>query len=399
MNLPTENRPDTSPPTKRRRVAMLTSVGDRCGIAAYTRELTAALAPYADVTVEPISEGKQPLEHYQEQAERLNAADVVHIQHEHAFWGGILPNHSAFWNLRYLLSPPVVLTAHTTSRLRVLLKVDRERRPLHRLAKEALLWRRGYRDSVETAPFLTGHCIVHTEAARQELAARGANPKYIHTIPAGVPEARDAPTHGAAFRERFGVPDRRLVALFGYISPNKGYELMLDALTHLPSDVTFVIAGGVRIPGEQPYADTLRETIAARGLTGRVVMTGYLSEGEVAEAMAASEIVVTPHTLATGSYSVMIPLTYGKPVVASDLDCFREIAGANAALALFPAGDAAELAARLRELLADPAARGRLSAKARVYAAAHSWGAVARRTATVYESAIADVTRLSHHTR
>src|SRR5689334_22473417 len=100
------------------KVAMLATTGERCGIAAYSRALIEALCGLPDMAVEliPIQEGKQPTEHYQEQARRFNAddIDVVHIQHEHSFWGGILPRASAYWELRYLVQKPVVLTAHTT---------------------------------------------------------------------------------------------------------------------------------------------------------------------------------------------------------------------------------------------------------------------------------------------
>jgi len=42
---------------------MLTSVGDGCGIAAYTRSLTEALDEFADVEVVPIVAGRQPIDH------------------------------------------------------------------------------------------------------------------------------------------------------------------------------------------------------------------------------------------------------------------------------------------------------------------------------------------------
>src|SRR5262249_18701744 len=145
--------------------------------------------------------------------------------------------------------------------------------------KELLLLRKGYRDSVETAPFITSRCIVHTEGGRRALIARGANPQYVHTIPAGVPEALTPPpplpktregasdgrtetvsplpselasgkgreAGGEGFRARFGLTDRRIVSLFGYIAPNKGYELTFEILPSLPPEVVFVIAGGVRI--------------------------------------------------------------------------------------------------------------------------------------------------------
>jgi len=372
-------------------------VGERCGIAAYSRALVSALDEFIDVTVEPIVVGKQSIDHYRDQAARLNESDVVHIQHEHSFWGGILPSHSAYWNLRYLLTKPVVLTAHTTTSLRELLKLPTERRPLHRLAKQMLLLRRGYRDSVEAAPFVTGRCIVHTREGGEALFARGANPKYIHVLPAGVPVPVPAPSGGAAFRERHGLADRRIVSLFGYIAPNKGYELTLSILDALPEDVVFVVAGGARNAEMEPYGSALRRRIAESARPDRVVITGYLAEEEVAEAMAASDVVVAPHTIATGSYSIMVPLAYGRPVVASDLACFREIAEQTPALTLFPSGDAAAYAAALRSVLADPVRRGAMAQAARVYAQAHTWREVARRTVTVYEEALADVERLGHH--
>lgn len=77
------------------KIAMLTTVGERCGIAAYTAELTEALRrqPRMQVEVIPIDVGHQPLEHYQALARLLNAEDVdiVHIQHEHSFGEGYYP--------------------------------------------------------------------------------------------------------------------------------------------------------------------------------------------------------------------------------------------------------------------------------------------------------------------
>jgi len=379
------------------RVGILTTVGENCGIAAYTRELVASLDGIASVEVEPISVGRQPVEHYREQANRLNQADVIHIQHEHSFWGGIMPGHSAFWELRYLLEKPVVITAHTTTSLAELFRVKDERKLHRKLAKLYLIAKTRYRDSVEIAPFITGRCIVHTEEGRRELIERGASPQYVHLIPAGVPDPFPAPTNGKSFRERFGLRDRRLITLFGYTTPNKGYELVFDAMPRLPDDVSFVIAGGPRNADTEVYAARLQADVSARGLNQRVVYTGFLNDEEVAEAMAASEIVLTPHTQATGSYSVMIPLTYGKPLIASDLAIFREIRERGACLELFPNRDSVAFATVVNRLLADSAARDELGRNALAYAGSHSWAQIARQTADVYQESIADVARLAHH--
>jgi glycosyltransferase involved in cell wall biosynthesis len=382
------------------KVAMLTTVGERCGIAAYTRALVAGLKtlPDLEVVVVPITEGRQPTAHYREQAERLNAPDidVVHIQHEHSFWGGILPKASAFWEMRYLILKPVVLTAHTTYTLAEMLRLKTERRPHKWLAKQMLVRNKGYRESVEIAPFMTALTIVHTTAARKELIARGAKPGFVYVVPTGIPAPLPAPTGGQAFREKFGLAGRRLITLFGYVSFNKGYELTLEILPSLPKDVTFVIAGGPRNADMEPYAAQLRERIAQAGLSERVVMTGFLDDTEVAEAMAASEIVLVPHTEATGSYSVTIPLTHGKPIVASDLDCFREISERVDCVQLFRAGDVGDYREKLAALLDDPARREQLASAAKKYAERFSWPRVAALTRDVYKAAI-EVYKEPHH--
>lgn len=375
------------------KVAMLTTTGERCGIAAYTRALIDGLAMLPNTTTEviAITEGKQPREHYIEQANRLNAPDidVVHIQHEHSFWGGILPRASAYWELRYLIKKPVVLTAHTTYSLAKLLKADTERRPIQWLAKQMLIRNRAYRDRVDIAPFVTAMTIVHTAAARRELIERGAASEYVHVVPTGIPNAEPAPTGGRSFREKYGLTDRMVITIFGYIAPNKGYELTMEILPQLPANVTLVIAGGARLPSEEPYAASVKALVERSGLTDRVVITGFLTDTDVAEAMVGSDLVLAPHTWATGSYSVTLPLTHGRPVLASDVDCFKEIAARMDCIALFQANNAADYRARLVALLEDSDRRTALAQSALAYSNRFSWPNVARMTRRIYEQTIA----------
>ena len=382
------------------KVAMLTTVGPRCGIAAYTRALVEGFAsiPDTDILVVPIEEGRQSLDHYKAQAEILNGADVdvIHIQHEHSFWGGVMPRASAFWEMRYLLKKPVVLTAHTTTTLADLLKLKQERRPHKWLAKQLLTRNQAFRDSVETAPFTTAITIVHTTAARNELIARGAKPGYVTIVPTGVPAPLPAPTSGQAFRQRFGLQNRRVVTIFGYVTPNKGYELTLRILADLPEDVTLVIAGGARNESEVGYENSVRQAVEQSGQKHRVVMTGYLSDEDVAEAMEATHIALVPHTYATGSYSVTLPLSHGRVVVASNLDCFQEISIRVDCIELFKAGDAADYKAKLLALLNSPERQAKLAANAQKYATRYAWPRVAGMTRRVYAGAI-DVFRSGPH--
>ncbi len=374
------------------KIAMVTTVGEKCGIAAYSVELVEALRrlPRMEIEVVPITVGHQSLEHYEAQARILNAEDVdiVHIQHEHSFWGGILPGHSAYWTFRYLIKKPVVVTAHTTYSLAQMLRLKTERRPHIWLAKKVLTLRKGYRDSVDIAPFASAYTIVHTTEAGRELVARGADPHNVAVIPAGVPKTVPAPSEGRAFREKYGLQGKRVLTLFGYVVASKGYEMTLDILPSLPPDTVFVVAGGARTPDMEPYLLQLKERVEKAGLANRVVFTGYLSDDEIAEAMAGTDLVLVPHLQATGSYSVMVPLSYGMPIVSSDLACFWEIQERHACMEIFRAGDKDDLFTKLIPLIERPDLRAELGRQANEYAQKYSWDEIAKVTALAYRDAL-----------
>lgn len=374
------------------RVAMWSSAGERCGIATYTRELTAALSARG-VAVEAVTvpyEDRDPARRRRDLA-RLNAADLVHLQHEYSFFGGVAPGASSLGEWYRGLTVPRVVTAHSVFTAAEVLRLPQETRFRQRLAKRALAALPGYRAYVERLPFAgAGAVIVHTEAARARVAAAAAPPR-LAVLPAGVPEVGPAPAEGevAAFRERFGLTGARVLTVFGYLTPDKGYDTALEALAALPAPVKLLIAGGVRVEREAPFRAALEGEIAARGLGSRVAITGYLSDAEIALAMAAADVVLVPHHIANGSYSVMIALAHGRPVLASDLACFRDLAEAGAGVELFPPGDAAALAERAGFLLASAGTRRRMADAARAHAAGHGWPAVAAATHLLYEAVLA----------
>jgi glycosyltransferase involved in cell wall biosynthesis len=221
------------------------------------------------------------------------------------------------------------------------------------------------------------------------MASRSIELERIHVLPAGVPPPVTAlPEQVEAMRAKFGLAGRRVATIFGYVTQDKGYETTLDALRKLPPTVKLLVAGGSRVEREQGYLEQLQEALRAQKLTERVAITGYLDDTEIAAAMALSDVVLVPHLVANGSYSVMVALGYGKPVLASDLACFRDIHQQGEPIELFPVGDEYALAERLGFLLASANARKHLTAAAAKFAAAQSWRSVAQRTLTVYEEAL-----------
>jgi glycosyltransferase involved in cell wall biosynthesis len=374
------------------KVAMWASSETRCGIATYTAALVDALRPCEiEVDLVPVPYTDRDPEGMERTLARLNAADLVHIQHEYTFFGGVAPGASSL--PRYLrgLQRPYVITAHTVFTAAELLRLPQETRWRQRMAKRLLATLPSYRASVERGPFARAAAvIVHTAAAKARMRERRIPESRLHVIPAGSPPPAATPTAEEiqAFRDHYKLGGGKVATIFGYVTPEKGYETALEALRSLPPAVKLVIAGGARVEREAPYVDQLREDIRKRGLAGRVVITGYLEDPEVAVAMAASDLVLVPHLAANGSYSVMIALSYGKPVLASDLACFREISEQGGGVELFAPGDERSLADRMGFLLASAATRKDMALASQSLAATRTWGAVAERTASIYRNAL-----------
>jgi glycosyltransferase involved in cell wall biosynthesis len=366
------------------KVAMITSDRKRCGIATYSVALTKALRESIGIEVDTIPTG-EPLSRSKEQTSRANAADLVHVQHEYGLWEGYR-QRLYFKHLIASIEKPIVFTLHTTApRLSDVGRFSRKE-----LISRILAHSGRFADFSDIVAFIRErHCVVHTAAGKRSLVERGADPGLIHVKFHPAPLPVQAPSGGHLFRERFGLEKARIVSLFGFVSPRKGYEIAFQALRRLPPDVILVIAGGARTPETEGYLQDLRLRITSEGLERRVVITNFLSELEIADVMAASDVVVEPQIYLFGaSGSVMVALSYGKAVLASDLDCFKEIQQTIPCMRLFRGGDVVEYEHALRGLLKDPTIRARMGQLALHYAAQNNWTDFARGTVEVYETAL-----------
>jgi glycosyltransferase involved in cell wall biosynthesis len=367
-------------------IGMITSWQEHCGIAAYSDELVAALAARVEVRVilPPKTETSDAA--LDAVAKEANACEVIHIQHEYTFFNGLLPRSTTFLRLVDRFRRPLVLTAHSVLPVARLLRVDEEQRPVRRALKGLASRWPPFRDAVECEPYRRAdQLIVHTRRCRERLIARGISKERIHWIPAGIPVL---PPAGELPPELRDFLNESTVAVVGYVSPNKGHDLAVQALEKLPGHVRLVIAGGTRVPSERGAMDALRAEITCRDLDDRVFITGFLAEETLAAVLERSRLVLAPHREATGSYSVTLPVSAGRAVIASDLACFREIQEEGRCVTLVPPGDPEALAREIRRLLEDATALAELERHARGYAERRTWEAAAERTLVVYERAV-----------
>jgi glycosyltransferase involved in cell wall biosynthesis len=365
-------------------VAMHTTVGPRCGIADYTRALTAALVPRARVTTVPITEGRwSPLA--MATAGRRLRGDVAHVQHTYGFFGvDQLTYTIAVRVLLGALAAPLVITAHTV----------RPRGPSRYAGGlgSALANTLGAPAWHDVETFRRARAvIVHAALHRDRLVERGVDAARCHIVPPGVPP-RVAVTPAAveSFRVRHGLGRRGIVGVFGFIDRTKRIDLLLEALAGDagPSAPVLLLAGGARVPEHEAGIAAIRALAVRSGLRDRLVITGYLEPAEAPVALEAMDVVVVPYgTEDSVSYSLHAALAQRRPVLATDVAPLRELAARGAGLALARRDDPHDLGKVLRGLLEDPPARRRLVEAAGDYAAAWGVAAAAARTLEHYGAA------------
>jgi glycosyltransferase involved in cell wall biosynthesis len=369
-------------------VAMFSSWEVRCGIAQYTSDLVGGLRMLDDtrVTIVPFDRQDHPRADYMAWGRRMNAGDVAHIQHEYTFFKYLAP-----WQNRYpafvsRIRKPLVITRHVSLDGPLTLPGNGWWPAVRRL-KWALYnrWLGPYATYLNKGTFdCAQHIVVLSGRLKDQLVARGVRADKISIIPAGVPEVPKA-TGGERLRREWGWEGKRVLGVFGFITPAKGHAVALEALARLPDDHVLLVAGGLRRESDRPALEAIVRASRSAGLEGRVRITGYVEETDMPAHIDACDALVFPATHADASYSVVTGLAYqAAPVIASDLYGHRELSEQGAGMALFRSGDAADLARTVGEVLGSAERRAAMREAAARYARDHAWPANAAKTRAVY---------------
>jgi phosphatidylinositol alpha-mannosyltransferase len=167
--------------------------------------------------------------------------------------------------------------------------------------------------------------------------------------------------------------------------PRKGLAVLLKAFETLGVQrpgLRLLIAGPAGDPEE-----VLNRVPAA--LRDRVVLLGQVSEEDKVRVLHSVDVFCSPNT-GGESFGIVTAeaMAAGVPIVASDIEAFRQVLRGGEAGELFTTGDAAELALAAGRLLDDPARRAELSAAALAAVAEYDWSVVAREVLNVYETVV-----------
>ncbi|GAB4582526.1 glycosyltransferase family 4 protein [Nocardia sp. IFM 10818] len=218
---------------------------------------------------------------------------------------------------------------------------------------------------------------VSASSAADIAADFGVAPQQLRTVPLGVDTQLFRPRDTGRVRGR-------IVAVASADKPLKGIAHLLNAIARLRHTHDLELRLVARL---EPNGPT-EKLIAELGISDIVTAASGLSDEQLADLLGSAEIACIPSMYEGFSLPAVEAMASGTPLVASRAGALPEVVGDCAELV--EPGNVDELTRVLGELLDSPDRLRRMGTAGRRRALeVFSWEAVAARTVTVYEQAIA----------
>jgi glycosyltransferase involved in cell wall biosynthesis len=207
----------------------------------------------------------------------------------------------------------------------------------------------------------------------------------IDLIPHGIPDLPFA--EPAPYEDSLSPKGKTVLLTFGLLSPNKGFESMIQALPRIlsrHSDVVYTIAGATHPHVRRREGDRYRLQLQALakelGVEENVVFHNrFASPQEMASLVGSADIYVTPYRYEAQAVSgtLAYALGAGKAIISTPYWHATELLDEGRG-ALVPFDNPAAIADKAIELLDNDAARQAMGKRAYVYARHMVWDRVAQ---------------------
>ena len=177
--------------------------------------------------------------------------------------------------------------------------------------------------------------------------------------------------------------------------PRKGLPTLLKAFPQILAacpDVRLLVAGR----GEAKEAASALPAKVRR----QVEFLGMISDRDKARLLRSVDLYVAPNTGGESFGIILVEaMSAGAPVLAADLDAFRQVLGGGTAGELFPIADPDALAKAAVRLLGDPARLAELRALGRRQVRRFDWSTVGSDILAVYETVAAGAASVAEDER
>ncbi len=368
----------------------------RCGIGTYTRDLALASAKlqgerlgenslfqvvalndrfegysYGDEVIFEIN--VQNRTDYQKAADFLNLSfsQAVCIQHEFGIFGG--PDGEYIISLLERLKKPVITNLHTVL----------ENPSPHQ--KEVLK---------EICSCSTIVVVLADKAIDMLTHIYGVNKNKIRKVHHGAPNVPFLDT--SYYKDQIDAEGRLVLLTFGLISPNKGIEFAVEALSEVVKkhpQILYIILGAThpnvkRSQGEE-YRISLEQLVKRRGLEKNVLFHDrYVSLDELIKYLVTADIYITPYLAKEqiSSGTLAYAVACGKAIISTPYWHAQELLAEDRGI-IIPFKDSGALEEAIIKLAGDEVNRQRMRKKVYDFGRSMIWRQVASSYIQIFETA------------
>ncbi|MFA5054817.1 MAG: glycosyltransferase [Dehalococcoidia bacterium] len=153
------------------------------------------------------------------------------------------------------------------------------------------------------------------------------NERRVHVLPMGLYQEYFHTVDQSSAKKELGIDADFVILYFGLVRRYKGVPYLIEAFNSLPGSIAsrmrLLIVGEVWEDGE-----LLRKIVDESPYKSRIMLVSeYVPDSMIPKYFSASDVIALPYLRASGSAVAHIALTYGKPIVLSDVPALREYMG------------------------------------------------------------------------
>lgn len=187
--------------------------------------------------------------------------------------------------------------------------------------------------------------IVHNQASLNDLKSKHSNLSEITIIPHGnylpfINKIKDLQNNSETLK----------ILFFGQIKEVKGLEILLEALkiaVEKNKKIHLTIAGKPSRTDFKKYTELIDDLCLKENVTA---VLRYIDDPEIEKFYKNSDLIVLPYKMISQSGVLLLSMSYGLPVLTSDLPAFTEIISDNNTGFTFESENSKSLANKLIEI-------------------------------------------------
>lgn len=327
--------------------------------------------------------------------------DIVHIQHEFNMFG---PFYTILFLpllllLLRLTRAKTVVTIHAVVPLSSINRQFIEDLSASKMKMPSIAIKMVFILIYRPMLILTSAAIVHDHCFRVALiSSYKINGEKVHVIPLGVDD-RDINIEKTIidkWSRKFA--DRKVILYFGYITPRKGLEYLLDAyaqITKQYQNYVLVLAGGI-LPYHTSYAYKIMRRIEKLNLLQHLVITGFITDEEIHALYELADLIVLPYTYSiASSLALSFAIQHKKSVIATNIGAFHEEIDNGKDGLLCPSRNSEALKEALIKIIGNPSLQEEFSRNLNKKISKRSWYNVGKKTYELYEILLSNTTNES----